>query len=61
MASANAQIGIAKSAYYPEINLTGGGGFESSTITTVLNGPSGLWALGGSALETIFDGGKCRA
>jgi NodT family efflux transporter outer membrane factor (OMF) lipoprotein len=61
VASANAQIGVAKSAYYPLIQLTGGGGFESSAITTLLNGPSGLWSLGGSAAGTLFDVGRRRA
>ena len=61
VAAANAQIGVAKSAYYPVISLTGGGGFESSSITTLLNGPGGFWAFGASALETVFDGGKRRA
>jgi NodT family efflux transporter outer membrane factor (OMF) lipoprotein len=61
VASANAQIGVAKSAYYPTISLTGSGGFESASITTLLNGPSGLWSVGLSALGTIFDGGRRRA
>jgi NodT family efflux transporter outer membrane factor (OMF) lipoprotein len=61
VASANAQIGVARSAYYPLINLTGSGGFESSAITTLLNGPSGLWSIGLSAVDTIFDGGRRRA
>jgi NodT family efflux transporter outer membrane factor (OMF) lipoprotein len=61
VAAANAQIGVAKSAYYPLIELTGGGGFESSSITTLLNGPSGLWSFGASALGTIFDVGRRRA
>jgi NodT family efflux transporter outer membrane factor (OMF) lipoprotein len=61
VASANAQIGVARSAYYPLINLTGSGGFESSGITTLLNGPSGLWSIGLSAVGTIFDGGRRRA
>jgi NodT family efflux transporter outer membrane factor (OMF) lipoprotein len=61
VASANAQIGVAKSAYYPLVNLTGSGGFESSTITTLLTGPSGLWSVGLSALGTVFDGGRRRA
>jgi NodT family efflux transporter outer membrane factor (OMF) lipoprotein len=61
VASANAQIGVAKSAYYPTISLTGSGGFESSSITTLLNGPSGLWSVGLSALGTIFDGGRRHA
>ncbi len=61
VASANAQIGVAKSAYYPAISLGGSGGFESSAITTLLNGPSGLWSIGLSAAETIFDGGRRHA
>src|SRR5882762_8635930 len=61
MASANAQIGVAMSAYYPVIGLTGSGGFESSSITTLLQGPSGLWSVGLSALGTIFDGGRRHA
>jgi NodT family efflux transporter outer membrane factor (OMF) lipoprotein len=61
VASANAQIGVAKSAYYPVISLGGSGGFESSAITTLLNGPSGLWSVGLSAVGTVFDGGRRRA
>jgi NodT family efflux transporter outer membrane factor (OMF) lipoprotein len=61
VAAANAQIGVAKSAYYPVISLTGSGGFESSSITTLLNGPSGLWSFGASAVGTIFDVGRRRA
>jgi NodT family efflux transporter outer membrane factor (OMF) lipoprotein len=61
VAAANAQIGVAKSAYYPVISLTGGGGFESSSITSLLNGPSGLWSFGVSALGTVFDVGRRRA
>jgi NodT family efflux transporter outer membrane factor (OMF) lipoprotein len=61
VASANAQIGVAKSAYYPMINLGASGGFESSAITTLINGPSGLWSIGLSAVETVFDAGRRRA
>jgi NodT family efflux transporter outer membrane factor (OMF) lipoprotein len=61
VASANAQIGVAKSAYYPLINLGATGGFESSAITTLINGPSGLWSIGLSAVGTVFDVGRRRA
>jgi NodT family efflux transporter outer membrane factor (OMF) lipoprotein len=61
VAAANAQIGVAKSAYYPLINLGASGGFESSSITTLLTGPSGLWYVGGSAVMTVFDVGRRRA
>ena len=61
VASANAQIGVAKSAYYPSVSLGASGGFESTSITTLIQGPSGLWSVGLAAMETIFDGGRRRA
>lgn len=61
MAAANAQIGVAKAAYYPNISLGATGGFESSAITTLLSGPSVLWSAGPSALFTVFDVGRRRA
>jgi len=59
--AANAQIGIAIAAFYPNITLSGSGGFESQSITTWFQGPSSLWAIGGSAAELIFDGGRRHA
>jgi NodT family efflux transporter outer membrane factor (OMF) lipoprotein len=61
MAAANAQIGVAKAAYYPNITLGATGGFESGVITTLLSGPSILWSAGASAIAPIFDGGRRRA
>jgi NodT family efflux transporter outer membrane factor (OMF) lipoprotein len=61
VASANAQIGIAIAAYYPQVSLSAAGGVESTAIGTLLQGPSALWSVGGSALETVLDGGKRRA
>jgi NodT family efflux transporter outer membrane factor (OMF) lipoprotein len=61
VASANAQAGLAKTAYYPLVNIVGSGGFESGTITTLLQGPSALWSVGAAAAATIFDGGRRRA
>jgi NodT family efflux transporter outer membrane factor (OMF) lipoprotein len=61
VASANAQIGIAMAAYYPQISLSAAGGVESTAIGTLLQGPSTLWSVGGSAFETVFDGGRRRA
>jgi NodT family efflux transporter outer membrane factor (OMF) lipoprotein len=61
VASANAQVGLAKTAYYPLVNILGSGGFESGSITTLLQGPSGFWAVGSAALVTLFDGGRRRA
>jgi NodT family efflux transporter outer membrane factor (OMF) lipoprotein len=61
VAAANAQIGIAVSAYYPQISLSAAGGLESTAIGTLFQGPSALWSVGGSAFETVFDGGRRRA
>ena len=61
MASANSQIGVAKSAYYPLVNLAALGGFESGSPTTLLSGPSILWSAGPSAVFTLFDVGRRRA
>jgi NodT family efflux transporter outer membrane factor (OMF) lipoprotein len=61
VAAANAQIGVAKAAYYPAVNLGASGGFESTDIATLLTGPSGLWSVGASAVGTIFDVGRRRA
>jgi len=59
--AANAQIGIAISAYYPNIQLGGSGGFESDNAGTWIQGPSSLWSLGGSAVELLFDAGRRHA
>jgi NodT family efflux transporter outer membrane factor (OMF) lipoprotein len=59
--AANAQIGIAIAAYYPTITLNGGGGFESQSLGTWVQGPSSLWSLGGSAVELLFDAGRRHA
>lgn len=61
VASANAQIGLARTAYYPLVNIAASGGFESGSITTLLQGPSALWAVGAAAIYTIFDGGRRHA
>lgn len=57
---ANANVGVARTAYYPLVTLGGVGGFQSSAFTTLIQGPSGLWSLGGQAAQTIFDGGVRR-
>jgi NodT family efflux transporter outer membrane factor (OMF) lipoprotein len=60
-AAANAQIGIAVSAFYPTITLSGTGGFESTHFGTWIQGPSALWSLGGQATELLFDAGQRHA
>jgi NodT family efflux transporter outer membrane factor (OMF) lipoprotein len=60
-AAANAQIGVAVSAFYPTISLGGAGGFESSNPGTWLQGPSSLWSLGARAAQLLFDAGQRRS
>ena len=60
-AAANAQIGIATSAYYPNITLSATGGFESMHAGTWIQGPGSLWTLGAQAAELLFDGGQRHA
>ena len=57
----NALVGVAKAAFYPQLTLSGSGGFQSTAITTLFNGPSGVWALGGDLLQPVFQGGRIRA
>jgi NodT family efflux transporter outer membrane factor (OMF) lipoprotein len=61
VAQANAQIGIAKSAYYPTVTLSAGAGLESSSFTDWFTWPSRFWSIGAAAAETIFDAGLRRA
>ncbi|MGA7520953.1 MAG: efflux transporter outer membrane subunit [Acidobacteriaceae bacterium] len=59
--AANAQIGVAITAYYPAVSLTGTGGFLSGNAGTWIQGPSEMWSLGASAVELLFDAGRRHA
>jgi NodT family efflux transporter outer membrane factor (OMF) lipoprotein len=61
MAAANAQIGVAVAAFYPNLTLSAQGGLESSAISHLFDWPSRFWSVGASASETIFDAGLRRA
>jgi NodT family efflux transporter outer membrane factor (OMF) lipoprotein len=62
MAAANAQIGVAKAAYYPSISLSGSLGYASAELATLFTSPSFFWAIGPMALAaTLFDGGARKA
>ncbi|APJ04308.1 efflux transporter outer membrane subunit [Silvanigrella aquatica] len=54
---ANAQIGVAIAAYFPNFNITANGGYSSSTFANLFNLPALFWSLGGNLTETLFDGG----
>ena len=57
---ANANIGVARAAYFPTFTIGATGGFESTSVGTLLQGPSGFWSLAGQAAELLFDGGSRR-
>ncbi len=61
VAAANANIGVAKTAYFPLIALTASGGFESSRLGNWFSGPSGLLSAGVATVVTAFDAGRRRA
>jgi multidrug efflux system outer membrane protein len=61
MAVANAQIGIARAAYYPSLNLFGTGGWQAADIAKLINVQSTFWAVGANVAESIFTGGSRRA
>ena len=60
LVAANAQIGVAKADYFPQISLTASGGYQSSALTGLFSGPAGLWTFGGSAIQPVFEGGRIR-
>ena len=59
--AANADIGAARAAYFPDISLTGAAGFASSALSSLFTGGAGVWNIAGEALAPIFEGGKIRA
>jgi len=61
MAAANAQIGVAVAAFYPNLTLSAEGGLESSTLKHLFDWPSRFWSVGPSVSETVFDAGLRRA
>jgi NodT family efflux transporter outer membrane factor (OMF) lipoprotein len=61
VAQANAQIGVAKAAYFPNILLSGSAGFGNSSVSSWFTWPSRFWSVGPSLAETIFDAGLRRA
>ncbi|MDB5986671.1 MAG: transporter [Nevskia sp.] len=57
MAASNAQIGVAISAYFPDLSLSGSAGYASSTISQLLNAPMRVWSVGPQLAATLFDAG----
>jgi multidrug efflux system outer membrane protein len=61
LVAANAQIGVARSAYFPQISLTGAAGFETPALTSLFTGSAGLWNFGASLTQPIFEGGRIKS
>jgi outer membrane protein, multidrug efflux system len=61
LVAANARIGVAKAAYFPQITLTAIGGYQSPALTNLFTGPAGLWNFGGQLVQPIFTGGRIRS
>src|SRR6201999_402441 len=59
--AANAEIGVARAAYFPQISLSGTAGFESNALTSLFSGPAGTWNYGASLAQPIFTAGRIRS
>jgi outer membrane protein, multidrug efflux system len=61
LVAANANVGVAKAAFFPQISLTGLFGAQSTAITSFLLGPATFWSVGGQIVQPIFQGGRIRS
>ena len=59
--AANANVGVAKAAFFPQISLTGLFGATSTSLTSFLQGPATVWSLGGQVLQPLYAGGAIRS
>jgi outer membrane protein, multidrug efflux system len=59
--AANAQIGVARSLYFPQIALTANSGYQSSALTALFTGAAGFWTFGSTLAQPIFTAGKLRS
>jgi len=61
VAAANAQIGVAKAAFFPTLTLSTAAGYRSTSIANLISSPARFWSLGAAAAQSVFDGGLRRA
>ena len=60
-AAANAQVGVARAAFFPSVMLNGGAGWESRDLALLFSAPTLLWSFGTQIAQTVFDAGRTRA
>lgn len=61
LAAANANVGVARAAFFPQFALTGSYGLQSTAVTSFLQGPASFWSLAGQVVQPIFEGGRIRS
>jgi multidrug efflux system outer membrane protein len=61
LVAANAQIGVARAAYFPQISLTGSGGFESTALATLFSGTTAIWSAAAAVTQPIFTAGRTKS
>jgi outer membrane protein, multidrug efflux system len=61
LTAANAEIGVARAAYFPQVSLSGASGFQSSALSNLFTGPAGAWNFGASLAQPLFTAGRIRS
>jgi multidrug efflux system outer membrane protein len=61
LVAANAEIGVARAAYFPQISLTGSAGYQSAALSNLFTGPAGIWNVAAALSQPIFQGGRLKS
>jgi multidrug efflux system outer membrane protein len=61
LVAANANIGVARANYFPQVSLTGSGGFQSVALSSLLTGPAAFYTVGASLIQPVFTAGRTRS
>ena len=61
LVAANANIGVVRANFFPEVSLTGSGGFQSAALSSLLTGPAAFFTVGATLLQPVFTAGRTRS